>query len=153
MRERLEIALGVGAILLLWTLIGSHIVGHAQRHDFLNLYTGGLLAGEGRWEQLHDPAVQFAAERRMVPDLPALVPFVRPHFYAWLLQPLAWLPLGASFWTWLALQAGLYAGWTAWAARRFGGWAVIASAAFAPVVYGVMNGQDCVLMLWIVTGT
>src|SRR5580698_4413185 len=90
----------VGAALF-YAAIGANIVGNAQRHDFLNLYTGATLAHEGDFARLHDPDRQFAVERTLVPDLPALVPFVRPPIYAVLLSPLASMPLKTAFWVWV----------------------------------------------------
>jgi Glycosyltransferase family 87 len=86
-------------------------------------------------------------ERALVPDLPALVPFVRPPVYAAVLSPLASKPLARAFWVWVGLQIVILAICWAWAARRFGARGVVWSAVFLPTAYGIANGQDCTMML------
>src|SRR5205823_721025 len=116
-------------------------------HDFLNLYTGASLALEGRFAQLYDPAIQLERERRFVPELDALVPFVRPHFYAAVLAPLALLPFRIAFWVWLSVQLLLLSACCTWAYRRWGPDALIFGALYLPTALGIAHGQDCVLML------
>jgi hypothetical protein len=147
-RVRWSIA-GVAALgaAVFYAAVGANIVGNAQRHDFLNLYTGATLAHEGDFARLHDPDRQFEIERTLVPDLPALVPFVRPPIYAELLAPLATMPLKTAFWVWVAIQIAILMVCWAWAAWRFGPSGLIWAAAFLPVSYGIANGQDCALML------
>ena len=127
--------------------VGANIVGNAQRHDFLNLYTGATLARAGDFAHLHDPARQFEVERALVPDLPALVPFVRPPLYAGAIAWLASMPLARAFWVWVALQVVILMMCWAWAAQRFGPSGLIWSALFLPTAYGIANGQDCAEML------
>jgi hypothetical protein len=136
----------VGAALF-YAAIGANIVGNAQRHDFLNLYTGATLAHEGDFARLHDPDRQFAVERTLVPDLPALVPFVRPPIYAGVLSPLAMMPLKTAFWAWVAIQIAILMACWAWAARKFGSKGFMWATVFLPTAYGIANGQDCALML------
>ena len=91
----------------LWVTLGSRTLSIARRHDFLNLYTGGSLALSGDFKDLHDVDVQLARERKFVPDLPQLVPFVRPIFYALALAPIAALPYNTAFIVWITLQSAL----------------------------------------------
>ena len=137
----------IGACSLLWIAFGSQIVGGARKHDFLNLYTGASLALDGNFARLHDPAVQLERERRYVPELPALVPFVRPHFYAAALAPLALIPFAPAFWVWLGLQTLVLLLCWRWAFERWGPDALIFGALFLPTALGIAHGQDCVLML------
>jgi hypothetical protein len=130
-----------------YVAVGANIVGNAQRHDFLNLYTGATLAHEGDFGRLHDADRQFQIERTLVPDLPALVPFVRPPIYADLLAPLASMPLKTAFWVWVAIQIAILMACWGWAAWRFGPNGLMWAAVFLPVSYGIANGQDCALML------
>jgi alpha-1,2-mannosyltransferase len=141
------------AFCLIWVGLGSVIVPGARKHDFLNLYTGASLALDGNFAHLHSPQVQFARERQFVPDLPTLVPFVRPPFYALLLAPLALVPFGIAFWVWLALQSTLLFGCWAWALSRWGPDALIFGALYLPTALGIASGQDCVLMLAILVAT
>jgi Glycosyltransferase family 87 len=130
-----------------YAAVGANIVGNAQRHDFLNLYTGATLAHAGDFARLHVPERQLEIERKLVPDLPALVPFVRPPVYAGLLAPLATLSLKRAFWVWVGIQIAILMVCWAWAAWRFGPSGLIWAALFLPVAYGIANGQDCALML------
>ncbi len=132
---------------MLWIAFGSQVVGSGRKHDFLNLYTGASLALDGDFARLHDPQVQLARERRFVPQTDALVPFVRPAFYAALLAPLALIPFQAAFWVWIILQTALLVGCWIWAVRRWGPDAAIFGALYLPTGLGIPHGQDCVVML------
>lgn len=145
--------LAVVAFCAFWTLLGSIVVQGARLHDFLNLYAGASLARDGVFAGMHVPEIQLQRERVYVPQLPELVPFVRPPFYALLLAPLAWLPFGPAFWAWLGIQATALAGTWAWAFRRWGADALIFGSMYLPTALGIAHGQDCVLLLWIVLGT
>ncbi len=130
-----------------YSAVGANIVGNAQRHDFLNLYTGATLARQGDFARLHVPERQLEIERTLVPDLPSLVPFVRPPVYAGLLAPLATLSLKRAFWVWVGIQIAILMVCWVWAGWRFGPSGLIWAALFLPVAYGIANGQDCALML------
>lgn len=145
--------LAVAAFCALWILLGSMLVPGARWHDFLNLYTGASLAREGNFAAMHAPAVQLAREREFAPQLPELVPFVRPPFYALLLAPLAWLPFGPALWAWLGVQAAVLAATWMWAFRRWGTDALIFGAMYLPTALGIAHGQDCVLLLAILLAT
>jgi hypothetical protein len=131
----------------MWIALGSLILPSARSHDFLNLYTGASLAREGRFAVLHDPDVQLAREREIFPQLKALVPFVRPAFYAAFLIPLALLPCGTAFVVWIAAQSALLLACWTWIWRRFGADALVFAALFLPCPLGIASGQDCVIML------
>ena len=145
--------LAVLAFCACWTLFGSFVVPAARLHDFLNLYAGASLARDGDFARMHAPEVQLEREREYAPQLPELVPFVRPSFYALFLAPLAWLPFGAAFWAWLGVQASMLVGAWAWAFRRWGTDALIVGSMYLPTALGIAHGQDCVLVLWIVLGS
>ena len=137
----------VAGMCVFWVMLGCMLLPGGRAHDFLNLYTGASLALEGRFAELHDPAVQFAREREMLPQLPALVPFVRPGFYAALLAPLALLPYKTAFALWIALQCALLLACWFWAWRRFGPEALVFAALFLPAPLGIAIGQDCAMLL------
>jgi alpha-1,2-mannosyltransferase len=136
----------------MWTFLGAMVTPSSRNHDFLNIYTGASLALQGRFAELHDINVQLEEERKYVPQADRLVPFVRPHFYALILAPLALLPFGIAFWTWLGLQTlVLFACWH-WAVRRFPPDSLVISALYLPTALGIAHGQDGVLMLAISIG-
>jgi hypothetical protein len=132
---------------LLWISMGSLIAPGAIKHDFLNLYTGASLALHGDFRAMHDVGVQLQREREFVPSTDALVPFVRPSFYALLLAPLALIPFKAAFWVWLAFQSALLLGCWAWGFRRFGAEALVFASFSLPGPLGIASGQDCVILL------
>ncbi|HEX5228480.1 MAG TPA: glycosyltransferase family 87 protein [Bryobacteraceae bacterium] len=146
-RIPLWVGLTVVGLSAMWIALGSLILPAARSHDFLNLYTGASLAREGHFADLHDPEVQLARERRIFPQLPSLVPFVRPAFYAAVLMPLALLPYGTAFVVWIAAQSALLLACWAWSRRRFGADALVFAALFLPCPLGIASGQDCVMML------
>ncbi len=138
--------LGAAAILIFSFTAGSGILPHARTQDFLNLYTGASLAREGRFHRLHDPAVQLERERELAGAGRSLVPFVRPHFYALVLSPLARLSLDAAFRVWIALQASLLLLLLFLIGRDRGSEAVLITAMFACLLIGLVHGQDSVLI-------
>jgi hypothetical protein len=141
------------AFCLVWVALGSLIVPGARQHDFLSFYTGASFALDGNFTQLYSTPVQFDRERQLVPTLPALVPFIRPPFFATVLAPFALLPLGIAFWIWLALQIALLFACWAWALSRWGPDALIFGALYLPAALGIASGQDCVVMLAILIAT
>ena len=149
--KRVSRHLTVAVFVLFWVALGSMVSPQARNHDFLNLYTGASLALDGHFSRLHDIEVQLGRERSIVPATEALVPYVRPHFHAALLAPLALMPFATAFWVWLGLQALVYAGAGWWAQRRFGGETLVWWSLFLPGAIGIAHGQDSALMLAIVT--
>lgn len=137
--------------MLLWVALSLMVAPHARNHDFLNLYTGASLALDGRFSQLHDTGVQLDRERELVPETRVLIPFVRPHFHALLIAPLALIPFAAAFYVWTAGQWLLYGGFGWWAQRRLGGDSMVWWAAYVPGAMGIIHGQDSALMLAILT--
>jgi len=148
--------LAVLAFCAFWILLGSLVVPGARQHDFLSFYTGASLARDGTFKygtfkDMYAPDVQLERQREYA-QLPDLVPYIRPPFYALFLTPLAWLPFGAAFWAWLGIQTAVLLGAWAWAFRRWGTDALIFGSMYLPTALGIAHAQDCVLMLAIVGG-
>ena len=120
MRVPLFVWIVVVAFSGVWISLGSMITPSSKGHDFLNLYTAGSLALDGKFATLHDPAVQLEREQRLVPSTKELIPFGRPLFYSLALAPLATIPFASAFWVFIVSQSLLLIGCWAWAARRFG---------------------------------
>ena len=146
-RVPLFVWLVVAGLAVCWIGLGSLMLPGARAGDFLNLYTGARLALEGNFADLHNVDVQLERERRILPGLPALLPFVRPPFYALLLAPLAMLPYGTAFICWITVQVLLLCGCMAWALKRFGPDALVFGMLYLPPPLGIASGQDCVEML------
>jgi Glycosyltransferase family 87 len=131
----------------LWIALGSMIAPSAKGHDFLNLYSAGSLALDGKFATLHDPAVQLEREQRFVPSTPKVIPFGRPLFYSLALAPLAAIPFTQAFWVFIVTQSLLLLGCWAWAWRRFGPNALVFAALSLPGPLGIASGQDCTVFL------
>ncbi|MGA3187330.1 MAG: glycosyltransferase family 87 protein, partial [Bryobacteraceae bacterium] len=112
-----------------------------------NIYTGASLALDGQFATMHEVDVQLQREKKFVPSTDALVPFVRPSFYALLLAPLGLIPYATAFWVWIGAQSALLIGCWAWGFRRFGPNALVFAAFSLPAPLGVASGQDCVILL------
>ena len=132
----------------LYVAIGVTLAETARTHDFLNLYTGGRMAFEGRWADLHDPAAQLEVEKRYR-HVDPLRPFVRPAFYAAILAPLAALKFETAFWVSMSLWIFLLSACCWWATRAFHPDALVLGSLFLPAWLGIAHGQDCVLPLLI----
>jgi hypothetical protein len=141
------------AVLLcgLWITLGRTVVPIAMRHDFLSTYTAARMARNGEYQKLHVPSVILERLRETDPDTLPL-PIVRPHFYAFLLQPLAALPLRTAFWVWFGIQAALLVACWIWAMREFGPDALIWGALSVPCGLGIFHGQDCIFLLALAIG-
>lgn len=138
----------VAAVLVLaWLALGWRTLDQGRSHDFLSFSTGAYLVTHGGWADLYDPAAQFAAQKILAPSTPELVPFTRPPFYALLLAPLGWLPLGVAFAGWILLQIAVLIACLAWAWRRFGTPALLFACMSMPAALGIAHGQDAVLFL------
>lgn len=87
------------AVLLGWPVKDFFLRGQT---DFVQLYAGAQLAGSAR---LYDAEANYEWHQRLFGvRLPAVL-HSRPPFYSLLLRPLAWLPYGAAWWVFVALNA------------------------------------------------
>jgi hypothetical protein len=147
MRVPVFVWIVVVAFCMVWISLGSMIAPSSKGHDFLNLYSAGSLALDGKFATLHDPAVQLEREQRFVPSTPKLIPFGRPLFYSLALAPLATIPFAQAFWVFIISQSVLLLGCWAWAWRRFGPNALVFAALSLPGPLGIASGQDCTVFL------
>ncbi len=119
----------------------------ALRHDFLSLYTGASLARDGQFSALHSQTVQLVRERAMMPETTALVPFIRPAFYAALIAPLAFFDYRTAFLIWTVAQWGILGACWWWGWKRFGPDALLWAALSLPAGLGIAHGQDAPVLL------
>ncbi len=145
-QRRIANFLAAAVILAFSLLAGSGIFHHAKRQDFLNIYTGARLALEGQFPRLHDPALQLAREQELAGPSRTLVPFVRPHFYALALSPLALLPWDSAFVVWILLQLGFLLALLILAAQLMGSESAVLVAMFTAPILGLLHGQDSYLV-------
>ncbi|HEY3738297.1 MAG TPA: glycosyltransferase family 87 protein [Bryobacteraceae bacterium] len=126
-------------------MVLSPVMPYARTHDFLGLYSGGVLVRTDP-AHLYDPDAQMRVQLALAPEIPVLTPFPRPAFSALFYSPFTWLPLRTAFALWVTLGIlGLFAIWT-WAARRFGPEILVYCAFFVPFLFGIAHGQDTVFI-------
>jgi hypothetical protein len=130
-----------------WIALGIMVKPASLSHDFLSLYTGGSLARDGQFTQLHSLDVQLARERAIVPQAKVLVPFIRPAFNAVLLAPLALLDYRTAFLLWTIVQWAILCACWWWGWKRFGPDALLWGALSLPAGIGIAHGQDAPVLL------
>lgn len=86
------------AALLLWPVRSFFLRGQT---DFVQLYVGAQLSGSDR---LYDAEANYEWHERLFGVRFPAVLHSRPPFYSLLLKPLAWLPYGAAWWLFVALN-------------------------------------------------
>ncbi|MEK7753647.1 MAG: glycosyltransferase family 87 protein [Acidobacteriota bacterium] len=123
---------------------------HGRDHDFLSFYTGGLLARQGRFADIYDYAAHVQIGTRLAPNNAVFQPYIRTPFYAALVSPLTLASFNNAFRCWVALQVAVLLACWAWLARRFGSRAIVWASVFLPPAVGLVNGQDCILVLGLV---
>lgn len=123
------------AVLLGWPVKDFFFRGQT---DFVQLYVGAQQAGSAR---LYDAEANYEWHRRLFGvRLPAVL-HSRPPFYSLLLRPLAWLPYGAAWWLFVALNAAA----AVWVFRSVLGPASPAGALgllYPPTYLALLWGQD-----------
>lgn len=94
------LAVAIGCLLF---ELGLQFASKRNTLDFLALYTSGVMLRQGAGKQLYDVALQTRVEHQLLPESIRL-PFYHPPFEAWLLEPLAYLPLREAFLAWTAFN-------------------------------------------------
>jgi len=125
--------------------------------DFPAFYRAAVIVASGERQNLYDPATQNRFELQIFHD-PQKVPqyFYHPPFEVLLLLPLAFLPYQIAFWCWLAANVVLLL----FSARvlspqfrelrRSTGVPISAFClAFFPVAEALLQGQDSILLLFV----
>jgi hypothetical protein len=127
--------------------------------DFSVYYTAGRMIRAGLGTQLYSPAKQFQVQQQFTATTrQGPLPYIHPPFEALPFVPLALLPYGAAFVLWNALSlSALFV--TVLLLRRhsrilagislFDCW--LAQLAFFPVFVTVLQGQDSIFLLLLVT--
>ncbi len=140
--------IGVAAAMFFWAAVAGRSVWEGSTFDFIQIYTGASAIWEGTPQRLYDLAWHLQRQEGLMHrKLPMVWPYMRPAFFAALFSPLGALSLQAAFAVWLVLQfAVLFACW-AWAARRRSPDVLLLCALFLPSILGILQGQDCALVL------
>ena len=129
----------------LWVSVGSTLA--APSDDFLSFYTGATLAWQGRFDEIHDPALQLELEKKQFPDLALFRPYIRTSWTAFWLSPMSLLPVDSAFRAWIGWHILLLVLSCIWAVWRFGWDALFFVCLNYPVGSGIIHGQDATGML------
>jgi hypothetical protein len=125
--------------------------------DFTIYYMSGLLLREGRASMLYDMGTQYQTQLSFahVPIRHGALPFNHPPFEAPLFVPFTFLRFWPAYLVWTALSLVLLAA-SAILLRRFPairamhpGLIAITTLAFFPLVNGLLQGQDSVLLMFL----
>src|SRR5882724_2261295 len=114
----------------------------AGQNDFLGQYCGARLVGT---PQLHDHAANEIEQKRATGVTIPTEVFMRPDYYAVLLQPLGWMPYRWAYLTYSALNAAAVI--LALYLMRGRKDILILGAVSIPVITSFLNGQDLPLLL------
>lgn len=126
--------------------------------DFTVFYTAAKMLRAGQGTHLYDPVAEQAIQRRFTsdPDLrQGPLPYIHPPFEALLFVPLTLFPYSDAFWIWnitnlglLSIVAGLLRNFVP---PQITFWdALLALMAFFPVFANFHQGQDAILLLFLV---
>jgi len=138
----------------LWQCVLSVPAGY-KRSDFRQFYAGAYLVHANNAEHLYDFDTQKEIETRLVSPEPEKfdLPFVSPAYHALLLSPLAAMSYGKAYAAFFALNCALLClcfallrPWTSKLRSIYPSLQVAPIAAFLPVGYALMFGQDSILM-------
>ena len=126
--------------------------------DFTIYYTAGTMIRQGMGHTLYDDAAQFKIQQQFAPNVAtrlAALPFNHPPFEALIFIPLTYLSYRVAFLLWALLNVALI--FTAmslirpyapllreWPAALIG----LASLAFFPIFFALLQGQDAILLLF-----
>lgn len=154
----------VGVFLLAMTI--SHIVIipglvpflRSGYQNFTIFYTAGKIVGIGQTAVLYDLSAQYQAQQQFAPDVrirQAALPYNHPPFEALLFVPFTFFGYWTAYLLWAALNIILLAASLAILTKQFAEignlspvFLGLAAAGFFPLVSAVIQGQDCVLLLF-----
>ena len=142
-------------VLLLGGFVGPRLSTSLQGTDFPDFYCAARLLAEGHGQELYDGEVQRECQARYAGRVGTL--YIHPPFEALLYLAVGWLPLRLAYLLWSVVNVALLG-----AVCRLGtqtvpsrDWRVLlaASLVFVPVLLCLAQGQDSVLLLWLVVLT
>ncbi len=155
------LALGVPAYLIgvhLWTWVFMLPTFLGGRADFRQLYTAGYMLRTGHRLQLYDYAAQLHFQNELVSHGEVALPFIRPAGEALLFVPFSLLHYRTAYFAFLAMNLALLFLCFRMLRPRMGHLALIYRwlpaamfLAFLPVAAALMQGQDSILLLTLLT--
>ncbi len=127
--------------------------------DFTTLYTAGKLVRSGQGHSLYRLPSQYQAGQEFAPSVQLrrqALPYIRPPFEALLLAPLTLMSYFSAYLLWTALNAAMLVFALLLLKARFPelenialALLFLAAAAYWPIAFGLIQGQDAGLLLLI----
>jgi hypothetical protein len=142
---------------MIWRLRDSILEGYG---DFASFYTAGQIVRSGQSARLYDPALQWKIQQQFASTVKIRLgplPYIRPPFEALLFLPFAYLRYPVACLVWMTLKLILLLTLplllprtdTEDGAIPTPAVIILASLAFFPVAFDLIQGQDSVLLLLI----
>jgi hypothetical protein len=143
-------------VLIVWNSRTKIVKGYP---DFTIYYAAGSIVRQGMGHRLYDDATQLQAKRQFAPEVSTRLgdmPFNHPPFEALLFVPLTYLPYPIAFLLWALANVAMLTvlpyllrphvpALAAWPAPAW----TLASLAFFPIFFALLEGQDAVLLLFL----
>jgi hypothetical protein len=127
--------------------------------NFTIFYNAGKMVRSGETPLLYDLAAQYRVQQQFAPDVrirQAALPYNHPPFEALLFVPFTFFGYWTAYLLWTALNVILVAASLAVLRNQFAEvrnlslfFVGLATAGFFPVVSSIIQGQDCVLLLFL----
>lgn len=141
--------------LAVWSLRSSIFEGYG---DFASFYTAGYIVRVGQSAHLYNPGLQWQVQQQFARNVKTRVgplPYIRPPFEALLFAPFSYFSYPTACLLWLALKiiGLLVLPFMLPLGGRAGGraWKALFCLAFFPVGFDLVQGQDSIVLLIIVT--
>jgi hypothetical protein len=155
-------ALGIPAYLIgvhLWTWVLTVSVFICGRADFRQLYVAGYMVRTGHARQLYDYDIQKEFQNQLVSHAELALPFVRPAYQAICFAPITVFSYRTAYFVFLSINVVLLSTSFLWLRPRLQTlhsiykWLPTALfLAFLPVAAALIQGQDSIILLTLLTG-
>ncbi len=126
-----------------------------NRADFRQLYVAGCMARSGHLHQLYDLELQHSLQNSLVSPEANVLPFIRPSYSALLFAPLSFLSYKVAYFFWLMMNLFLLGASFRlsspgrWERKEV--WPAAAFLLFVPIQIALMQGQDSILLLMLLS--
>jgi len=154
--------LGLVAILVLLDIlvcVGAVPIALSGHADFRQLYAAGYMVRAGQRHQLYEYEAQKTAQDAVVSREEKAMPFIRPAYQALLFVPFSLLKYQTAYLLFLVVNVGLAAGCFLLLRRRLPGLAAMSRIlpaalfmSFLPMSIALMQGQDSIILLFLLAG-
>ena len=144
---------------IFWQLHDSIFRGYG---DFASFYTAGKIVQQGESARLYDRGLQWQVQQQFAGSVKIRngpLPYIRPPFEALLFLPFAYLDYPVAFMAWTGLKVMALFAVPFLLVREAGGLAPVLSPGlqgvlslgFFPIAFDLVQGQDSILLLLVLT--